>query len=189
MHCETTIDPTGTWRHSYRALERLYQEGHLLSIGVSNFNRPLLDQLTTFATVMPHAIQNHGEIHRYDLDVRRWCKSHQVIYMPYATGRNLKNLPSPVLETLGKFSKSYNVSKNAISSQLFLQSGAVIIPRSTNPKHLEENIKLLSWELTSRDRSELGWNEKSISEEDQILFSYRSEEETRSEVLEVNPGS
>lgn len=171
MHCETTIDPTGTWRDSYRALERLYQEGRILSIGVSNFNRALLDELTTFATVMPHAVQNHGEIHRYDLDVRRWCKSHQVIYMPYATGRNLKSLPSSVVGALEKLSKSYNVSKNAISSQLFLQSGAVIIPRSTNPKHLEENIKLLSWELTSKDQSELGWNEGSISEEDHIFFS------------------
>jgi methylglyoxal/glyoxal reductase len=187
MHCETTIDPSGTWRDSYRALERLYQEGHLLSIGISNFNRPLLDQLTNFATVMPHAVQNHGEIHQYDLEVRRWCRAHQVIYIPYATGRNLKDLPTPVLETLKKFSKSYNVSKNAIASQLFIQSGAVIIPRSTKLRHLEENIHLLSWELTSQDRSELGWsleNERLISEEDQILFAYRSAE-TFSE-FEVN---
>lgn len=184
MHCETTVDKAATWRHSYRALERLYQEGHLLSIGVSNFNRNLLNELTSFAKVLPHAVQNHGEINQYDLEVRRWCKEHHVLYMPYATGRNIKSLPTPTLEVLNRLAKTYNVSKNAIVSQLFIQTGAVIIPRTTNIKHLEENIRLLSWELTPKDREDLGWNAKGISEQDQITYSYRS---VRRSEYEVNP--
>lgn len=33
MHCETTIDPEGTWQGSWRALEKAYSEGLINSIG------------------------------------------------------------------------------------------------------------------------------------------------------------
>lgn len=42
MHCETSEEPSGTWRESWNALERAYAEGHVASIGVSNFNHHLL---------------------------------------------------------------------------------------------------------------------------------------------------
>jgi diketogulonate reductase-like aldo/keto reductase len=157
MHCETTVDPTGTWRQSYRALERLYHEGHLLSIGVSNFDQNLLREVSSFAKVLPHAVQNHGEINRYDLEVRRWCRDHGAVYMPYASGRNIKSLPSVTLELLESVSRAHNVSKHATVSQLFLQTGAVVIPRATHERHLQENLGLLSWELQRTEIAALGW--------------------------------
>jgi 2,5-diketo-D-gluconate reductase A len=159
MHCETSIDPFGTWRQSYRALERLYHEGHLLSIGVSNFDSTLLREVASFAAVLPHAVQNHGEINRYDHEVRRWCRDHGAMYLPYATGRNIKSLPSASLELLETVSKAHRVSKHAVVSRLFLHSGAVVIPRATNRVHLQENLNLFSWGLTSAEIAALGWTE------------------------------
>lgn len=45
MHCQDTVDPRGTWRESWRALERAYAEGAVMSIGVSNFHLGLLEEL------------------------------------------------------------------------------------------------------------------------------------------------
>ncbi len=45
MHCHSAglgEAQGGTWRESWRALERLYAEGAVMSIGVSNFDTPLL---------------------------------------------------------------------------------------------------------------------------------------------------
>jgi diketogulonate reductase-like aldo/keto reductase len=51
LRCWDTEDPAGTWRESYRALERAYAEGRVLSIGVSNFDAALLEELHTQGTV------------------------------------------------------------------------------------------------------------------------------------------
>lgn len=45
MRCWDVEDPAATWRESYRALERAYAEGRVRSIGVSNFDLPLLREL------------------------------------------------------------------------------------------------------------------------------------------------
>ena len=42
MHCETSEEPASSWRESWHALERAYAEGHIASIGVSNFDHRLL---------------------------------------------------------------------------------------------------------------------------------------------------
>ena len=47
MRCWDTEDPAGTWLQSYRALEKAYAEGQVMSIGVSNFDLSLLEQLHT----------------------------------------------------------------------------------------------------------------------------------------------
>ena len=50
MHCETTVDPSGTWQESWHAMEKAYAEGRLNSIGVSNFDRRLLEELGELST-------------------------------------------------------------------------------------------------------------------------------------------
>jgi diketogulonate reductase-like aldo/keto reductase len=45
MHCWDSEDPAGTWRESYRALEKGVAEGRVRSIGVSNFDLRLLSEL------------------------------------------------------------------------------------------------------------------------------------------------
>lgn len=151
MHCETTVDPEGNWKQSYRALEKLYAEGKILAIGVSNFGIQLLEELSRFAHVMPHVVQNQGDLTQLDPEVRQWCDKHKVIYIPYATGRNIKNLAPEIFEFVNGMSKRYNVSNHALINQFFIQSGAVVIPRTTIQKHLEENINLLSWKLNESD--------------------------------------
>jgi diketogulonate reductase-like aldo/keto reductase len=77
--------------------------------------------------------------------------------MPYASGRNIKSLPSVTLELLESVSRAHNASKHATVSQLFLQTGAVVIPRATHERHLQENLGLLSWELQRTEIVALGW--------------------------------
>ena len=45
MHCDDIVDRAATWRESWRALERAYAEGAVMSIGVSNFHVELLNEL------------------------------------------------------------------------------------------------------------------------------------------------
>lgn len=72
MHCDDTVDPSATWKESWKALEKAYAEGQVMSIGVSNFDARLLKELEEEAVVMPHLVQNWAEPGSMDLHVRAW---------------------------------------------------------------------------------------------------------------------
>lgn len=158
MHCETTSDPDGTWQDSWNLLEKAYAEGLVNSIGVSNFNVAQLDELAEFASVLPHIVQNFAEPGNLDLDVRDWCVRNQVVYQPYASGRNIKSLSDELRLSIRSLSKKYNVSDYTIVQEFFAQTGAVIIPRSANADHLQENLVSHTWELTEEELRSLGWD-------------------------------
>jgi len=158
MHCEDIVNPSGTWQHSYRALEKAYAEGYVQSIGVSNFDFPLLQSLeTSTATILPHIVQNWGDLTHWDMDVRAWCELREVIYQPYAINRNIPSYPSSLLYRLQALANKYRVSIYTINNLAFLQTQAVIIPRSTVAEHLQDNLMIPSWRLTSEELALLGW--------------------------------
>lgn len=149
--------PGATWRESWRALEKAYNEGFVMSIGVSNFEVALLRELADFGSVLPHAVQNHASLDKLDSEVRTWCQEHHVIYQPYASIRNLADLDKRVRNTAKEIAERYGVSEHTVSLKFFLQSGAAIIPRSTSDNHLKENLAIHSkWILTDEEMTKLG---------------------------------
>jgi diketogulonate reductase-like aldo/keto reductase len=159
MHCHDTEIPDATWQQSWKALEREYAEGRVMSIGVSNFDRALLNEVNEISTINPHLVQNHAEPGPagQDGEVRAWCSEHMAIYQPYAHQRNLQHLEGTIQEALEQISHMHRRSKHAIASKLFLQSGASVIPRSRNGAHLAENLDLFTWQLQAADMQELGY--------------------------------
>jgi diketogulonate reductase-like aldo/keto reductase len=123
MHCETIEDEQGTWIQSWFALQKLYAEGKLMSIGVSNFNKELLDELLNKCNVLPHIIQNWSELNNLDIDVREWCINNNAIYQPYASIRNLIFLPNDIKKHLNNIANSRNISTHAVSLKFFTQIG------------------------------------------------------------------
>lgn len=128
-----------------------------MSIGVSNFDLPLLEELLQFATVIPHVVQNFAEPGNLDNDVRAWCKENDVIYQPYASIRNLNALPSEVSKSLHRIAKAKSVSPHSVALNLFIQTGASVIPRSKDIIHLKENLEAFQYELNDGEMIELGW--------------------------------
>mmetsp|Transcript_7984 Transcript_7984/g.13258 ORF Transcript_7984/g.13258 Transcript_7984/m.13258 type:complete len:595 (-) Transcript_7984:75-1859(-) len=157
MHCWTTEDANGTWRESWRALEKAFAEGTLMGIGVSNFDYHLLEELRDMATVLPHAVQNHAEPGRVDLSVRAWCNAFGTLYQPYAPLRNLSFLPPQTRQALERVAEKHSVSIHLAALRFFVQTGAQVIPRSTSNDHLQDNAKLFGWELDADDMIQLGW--------------------------------
>ena len=157
MHCETTVDSRATWRESWRALERAYAEGRVLSIGVSNFNLALLEELrVSVATVLPLLVQNWAEPGNTDRAVRAWCDQYQVLYQPYAPLRNLRFLPTEVRRNLQSIAEHYQTTEQAVTLRFFLQTSAVVIPRSSSWIHLQENLMSAQLNLTGQEMLLLG---------------------------------
>jgi len=166
MHCETTVDPDGTWRESWKALEKAYAEGRVMAIGVSNFDVNLLDELVSIASVRPHVVQNWAEPGKPDTDVREWCKIHGTVYQPYASLRNLDAVSEETKTSLTRIAQEKNTSVHNVALAFFAQTGSGVIPRSSNIAHLKENLDAFSLTLSEEQMQELGWIEDNNFEEE-----------------------
>lgn len=129
-----------------------------MSIGVSNFDVNLLEELLDFAAVKPHAVQNFATPGSIDTEVRIWCKKHEVVYQPYASIRNLDSLPEDLTFALKRIAFNRGVSIHSVATRFFIQSGASVIPRSSDEIHLRENLEAFKYSLDEAEMKELGWN-------------------------------
>jgi len=159
MHCDDTKDPDAVWTESWRALEKAYAEGRLMSIGVSNFNVTLLDEVSSFASIRPHVVQNWAEPGHVDDDVRGWCFKNDAVYQPYASIRNLHHMDKDMQNKVAAIAESKKVSSHAVTLKFFLQTGAALIPRSSSELHLTENLKIFDMEdFSHEEMASLGWS-------------------------------
>lgn len=158
MRCGDIVDPGATWKDSWRAMEKAYAEGTVLSIGVSNFGLELLQEIWDFASVRPHIVQNFADPSNLDLPVREFCYENEILYIPYAMQRNFDRLSYDIKEKISNIAATHAKSEHEIIAKSFLQSHAAVIPRSDNHEHIKSNINnIFGWRLQDRDMLEIGW--------------------------------
>ena len=148
-------------RESWRAMEEMLKEGKIRSIGVSNFLPHHLDNLLESATIVPAV--NQLELHPGYLqeEALEYCKNKGIeieAWSPMGRAR-LKDNP-----TLLKIASKYGVSVPFLCLCFCLQSGFIIIPKSTHYERMQENLTaredLLSEEdmRLIREMPEAGWS-------------------------------
>lgn len=161
MDCDAVPEGVGTWKESWRALERLYAEGAALAIGVSNFDARLLHELAGLASTMPHVIQNHRDVLFQDEQTIAVAQSYGLWYQAYSSLRGLLDAHNPqydharrVLAAIGDRHGGKSVAQVALRWEV--QQGHGVIPRSFDPAHLHENLAgVLDWALDDEAMAEI----------------------------------
>jgi diketogulonate reductase-like aldo/keto reductase len=134
-------DQIETWR----ALEKVYEEGRARSIGVSNFTIHDLNRLRTEATVVPAV--NQIELHpRFPQDeLRAYHADHQIVteaWSPIGQGQGLLEDP-----TIRSIADAHGKTPAQIVLHWHVQLGNVVIPKSVNPERIRENFDVFDFEL------------------------------------------
>lgn len=142
---------------TWKGLEALYKAGKARAIGVSHFCQKQLEDVLEIATV-PIAV-NQEEWHigmgPDPQGVVSFCKKHNISYQSFSPfcgpcpPAEHKELISGPLVT--KIAKAHNVSGAQISLRWLTQHGSPVIPKSTNPAHLRENLDIFGFELTAEE--------------------------------------
>ncbi|MCU1413341.1 MAG: 2,5-didehydrogluconate reductase [Microbacteriaceae bacterium] len=140
---------------AYRALETLLADGRVRAIGVSNFMVEHLGRLMDVATVVP-AI-NQIELHPYFQqrevqaeDARRgiltqaWAPIGGITF--YRDSGHKSTLEDP---TIGAIATAHGKSPAQVMLRWHLQEGRQVIPKSTKPSRIAENIDVFDFELTA----------------------------------------
>lgn len=120
----------------WRALEDARAAGKVKVIGVSNFLQDDLENLLGSCRVMPMVNQILLHITNTDSALVDFCKAQGIqveAYSPIAHGEALKN-PAIV-----KMAEKYGVSAAQLCIRYVLQLGAVALPKTADPAHMESN--------------------------------------------------
>ncbi|XP_074105317.1 aldo-keto reductase family 1 member A1 [Cotesia typhae] len=145
----------------WKEMEKQVSAGKTKAIGLSNFN---IKQIEKVISIAKEPIANlQIELHAYfqQNQIVEFCKKKGITvtaYSPLGTrglvnllGKNEK-IPSIMDNSeLIKIGKKYNKSSAQIALKFTIQKGIAAIPKSTNPKRIQENIDLFDFELDSNE--------------------------------------
>ncbi|HEX2709049.1 MAG TPA: aldo/keto reductase [Solirubrobacterales bacterium] len=133
---------------TWRAFERISEEGKSRSIGVSNFRVEDLERLEREAEMQPtvNQIELHPELQQDEL--RAWHADHEIAteaWSPLAQGALLDD------ETIATIAAHHEKTPAQTILRWHLQIGNVVIPKSVTPERVRENFDLFDFELSEDD--------------------------------------
>ncbi len=146
---------------AYKALETLLEQDKVRATGVSNFMVEHLTELLAHVTVVPAV--NQIELHPYftqqavqDLDAEHgivtqaWSPIGGITF--YRDSGHASALEDP---TITGIAEKYNRSPAQVMLRWGLQQGRSVIPKSTKPSRIAENIVVFDFDLTADELSVL----------------------------------
>ncbi|OBZ13046.1 aldo/keto reductase [Bacillus sp. FJAT-26390] len=138
---------TETWR----ALEKLYRDGYVRAIGVSNFQIHHLQDVIASGEVVPmvnqveyHPLLTQQELHSF-------AKSNNIQLMAWSPLMQ-GNLDQSILAEIGA---KYGKSPAQVVLRWDLQNEVVTIPKSINPVRLKENADIFDFALTPEEVAQI----------------------------------
>ncbi|RVW73800.1 Aldose reductase [Vitis vinifera] len=142
------FDMEGVWRE----MEKLVKEGLVRDIGVCNFTIKKLNKLLGFAQTMPSVCQMEMHPGWKNDKMLEACKKngiHVTAYSPLGSsegGRDLIHDP-----VVGSIARKLNKSPGQVLVKWALKRGTSVIPKSSNPERIKENIQIFGWDIPDED--------------------------------------
>jgi diketogulonate reductase-like aldo/keto reductase len=133
---------------TWEELETLYAQGRVRAIGVSNFQPDHLDRLLARTRVVPAV--NQIELHPFlqQERLRRYDADHGLATVAWSPLGQATSIADPVI---GAIARRHGRTPAQVILRWHLQLGTVVIPKSTNPARMRENLQILDFALEEED--------------------------------------
>ena len=133
---------------SWKAMEKLYADGAVRAIGVSNFLKPNLDRVLTEGSVVPAV--NQFELHPsfQQSDLSAYSRTNNIAiesYSPLGRGRDVDH--AVVLAIAANHDKT----PAQVILRWHVQNGFILIPKTVTPARMSENIDIFDFSLTDAE--------------------------------------
>ena len=146
--------PVGDYYAAYRDLEKLYEEGKVRAIGVSNFYPDRLVDLCMFAKIKPMVNQIEVNVFNQQVEAKKWADKYGVVleaWAPFAEGRN-NMFHNEVLQAIGE---KHNKSIAQVILRWLYQRGIVSLAKSVHEERIKENFDIYLFELDNDDMKKI----------------------------------
>ncbi len=152
-------------RETWAGMEDCVHERLTRHIGVSNFKPDHLEEICQTAEITPE--MNQVELHPFlqQPELLEYCRKkniHLTAYSPLGSGDRpdvLKKAEEPSLlknDIVGAIARRKSCSPGQVLIRFAIERGTAVIPKSTNPARLAENLKAADIQLSKEDMAELG---------------------------------
>ena len=154
--------PEGKYLEVYKALELYYEQGKIKAIGVSNYNKELLEKLLNNCKIKPVINQIETHIYWQQLKLHKFLEENDIVHEAWSQfGEGyLKVLED---RTIIELSKKYNKTPAQITLNYLINKNIVVIPRTSNYSRLKENINVFDFNLEKTDINRIEKLDKKLS--------------------------
>ena len=143
-------DYYGTWR----AMEEAYRAGKARAIGVSNFYPDRFLDLATFSEIKPMVNQLETHVfqqHKTDRAFLAQFGTRLEAWSPFARGES-GLFTNPVLTEIGA---CHGKTTGQTALRFLIQSGIVVIPKSTHKERMAENLNIFDFTLAPEEMARI----------------------------------
>ena len=146
--------PYGDYYGSWRAMEDLYKEGLIKTIGVTSFPSERLLDLLLHNEIKPMINQIETNVWFQRKDEELFLKQEGIAHeawAPFAEGNN-DVFNAPVLKEIGE---KYGKSTGQVMLRWLLQRDVIVIPKSVKKERMKQNIDVFDFKLTPEDMKKI----------------------------------
>lgn len=150
----------------WKALEAEHQAGRIKDLGVSNFNESQIARVLNNSVIKPAVLQVELHLHHQQKPLVAFCKQNNITVTAYSP------LGSPGSKWISQYSgkelpdllglpavKEIAARHNKTAAQVLLHhtvyKGIVVIPKSSKPRRIRENIGVFDFNLKDEEIAQL----------------------------------
>ncbi|AXY26646.1 2,5-diketo-D-gluconic acid reductase [Suicoccus acidiformans] len=146
--------PYGDYYGAYRALEKLYREGLIRAIGISNFYLARYLDFVSHVDIVPHInqVENHVFYQQAELaSLMETYATKMEAWGPLAQGAH-NFFKHPII---AEIAEKHQKTNSQVGLRYLLQLDRIVIPKSVHRERIEENFNVFDFELDEADMASL----------------------------------
>jgi methylglyoxal/glyoxal reductase len=146
-------------KKSWQALEEIQTTGGARSIGVSNYTIRHLEEMKSYANIMPAVNQVELHVFLQQPELIQYCHDHHIAveaYSPLARATVMDN------EAVKRIAKKHNKTYTQIMLRWCIDRDLIVLPKSANPDRVRENIDIFDFRLDADDLETLRQQDREL---------------------------
>lgn len=138
----------GTYLQAFEQITQLQGMGQLQSVGVANFYEEVLDEVISKTGMTP--VVNQVELHAgfTQPELREYHATHGIVTEAWAPLARGKNFDAPEIVAVAD---KYGKTPAQVVLAYLMQLGCSVVPKTSNPQRLVENLGAVEVELDGDD--------------------------------------
>ena len=142
--------PYGDVFGEWRAMEKLYKEGRIRAIGISNFHPDRVTDLMNHTDIVPSVNQVETHPFQQQISNQAFLQENKIqieSWAPFAEGRN-GLFDNPILTGIGK---THGKSVAQVVLRWLIQRDIVVIPKTVSRERMIQNFSVFDFELSQAE--------------------------------------
>ncbi|CAH2003365.1 unnamed protein product [Acanthoscelides obtectus] len=153
----------------WKKMEEQVDAGRTKAIGLSNFNKRQVEKVLKNARIKPASLQVELHVLLQQKELVEFCQSNGIVVVAYSPlgspgfnnfmqkhGFPTREMPNILQQpAVQKIADKHKKATGQILLRFWIEQNVVVIPKSTNPERLKQNMGALSFSLDSDDIEQL----------------------------------